>query len=88
MKLRPYQTWIIHWLIAIAISLAGALTFGNIGWLVGSTLAFLFYAHREYKDMQKYRRQGTWNEYHLSDGVGDLIGPFALWIGAIGAFLF
>ena len=82
------MTWIAHWLVSLVIALVGGFFFGKIGFLIGTTLAMGFYVHREYRDMRKYQRQGKWDDHNLSDGVGDLIGPAALWIGAILANIF
>ena len=58
------------------------------------TGAFLYYAVKEMGDEIKHRSKGEWKKRAnidrvswASDGKADLVGPFAVWIGALAAWM-
>ena len=87
-----WRSWLAHTAVATAIALAFCAVmalFGRAhgGFVVGAGVAFGLYMVREIGDWIRYARAHTLDEVvsgvdHRSDGVGDLLGPLAIFIGA------
>ena len=89
-----WRSWYAHLgvsvLFTVAVRLAGplALDWSNLALLVaGSTASLVGYIGKEIGDYFKHTGSGKWTPRKKEDGFGDVIGPFALWIGCLLAWL-
>jgi hypothetical protein len=91
---RATHTWIGHGLVGLLMGLGMAL-FMERGFMYGTVLAALYFSlHREMKDKLNHLLHGDYDTPQYKEGitprvdrVGDMLGPIALALGAIGGTL-